>query len=78
MSRTGIREPKTLELPPHDVLQELVDRLNEASRKEFLEQLLDALIQAEDKNDLSGVEHLVGRWHRAGHPSGDEQSATVA
>ena len=57
-----MKEPRALELPDRDTLDYLVRHLNETARREFLNELLDALITAKDKNDLRPVQDLIQLW----------------
>lgn len=57
-----LTEPQSLTLPSRDILIAIVDRLNESARRQFLNELLEALTEAADKNDLAPVDELVDVW----------------
>lgn len=57
-----LKEAQSLTLPSRETLIAIVDRLNESARRQFLNELLEALTEAANTNDLAPVDQLVDVW----------------
>jgi len=60
-----VLEPANLDLPLPAQLEAVRPALSENGAKLFLEQLLDAIAQAKETNDLRPVQEVIEAWYRS-------------